>query len=705
MSSVKLESIVPPADNVFRCRICSKTVHSQKALCIFSLLDGTKEKDATKTIAEMIGEFADVTINAEDDRSKFICTFCMKAVEGAAELRQQIRTSEGMLSTILESLQIESLTEQDYRCEYLEEFKDEIETISQPKTTHTEDETSQLDDHTKQLNLQLLSDDDMDSLEDDIPEQGKHPFVMPQPDLIGIRLEFENFEYLEIRGERCCGCEHIAACRDALMEHAKEKHSQKYYADSSYTCPTCYGKFATADALEKHQQYYLYSDVFLCTICQEAFNLQSHLMRHLKENHQVQQQAGSEQKMERTPPKSDELNLPLTTLPDEKFIKETRDYPQYRLYCVSGERCCACGVHLTNLEQHITEYHINMDDMLGTDELRCTICRRTFATRQEQLLHEERRLNLNQIYQCKLCHVLFARKLQLIKHFRTSSKNHCNGLVETIAESITSNAEKGEPTAELVPASRMNYFCCCFSRCKEEYACEKDLLDHVVKVHSGRRKENEHKLGTQQRANMSEHLICPVCRRSFDSVAKVTKHRTYKLTLPKQTCRQCGQIFMKATGLQEHQLREHLSLKLQFGCDVCGKQFVTRSTLNKHRQVHEPFQNYPCSVAGCEVRFRNEQLMQRHYRNVHMELKAYECGYCGKMYRTKESLDIHERSHTGEKPFGCRHAGCSKRYAHGSDRMRHERSAHTGEKPHTCPVCKMGFLRKREMRLHMEKVH
>ena len=65
-------------------------------------------------------------------------------------------------------------------------------------------------------------------------------------------------------------------------------------------------------------------------------------------------------------------------------------------------------------------------------------------------------------------------------------------------------------------------------------------------------------------------------------------------------------------------------------------------------------------------------------------------------------LQVHERAHTGEKPFKCRVEGCDKAFATGYGLKSHTRT-HTGEKPYKCPheECGKAFKTSGDLQKHV----
>ncbi|XP_015272818.1 PREDICTED: uncharacterized protein LOC107115591 [Gekko japonicus] len=117
----------------------------------------------------------------------------------------------------------------------------------------------------------------------------------------------------------------------------------------------------------------------------------------------------------------------------------------------------------------------------------------------------------------------------------------------------------------------------------------------------------------------------------------------------------------------------------KFKCSYCGATSNIRANIVVHERIHTGEKPYSCLTCGKS--FSRKSTLVRHKR-THTGEKPYECSFCGKSFSIRCNLLRHERVHTGEKPYHCTYCGQSF-----SRRLLRHKRTHTGEKPYQCSDC------------------
>ncbi|XP_018575106.1 zinc finger protein 846-like isoform X1 [Anoplophora glabripennis] len=164
------------------------------------------------------------------------------------------------------------------------------------------------------------------------------------------------------------------------------------------------------------------------------------------------------------------------------------------------------------------------------------------------------------------------------------------------------------------------------------------------------------------------------------------KIRSFNLDLKNEEVRDCSATSNRGKSIKEipnmnYYKKEKGDKTVEYVCNLCDKSFKYGNSLRIHLKNHSDEKPYMCSE--CKKSFKIYTSLMHHVRS-HSGEQPYECKECGKKYKQSGTLTAHMRIHTGSKPFLC--SICGRGFRQAPDLTYHMRT-HTKEKPYMCNIC------------------
>lgn len=202
--------------------------------------------------------------------------------------------------------------------------------------------------------------------------------------------------------------------------------------------------------------------------------------------------------------------------------------------------------------------------------------------------------------------------------------------------------------------------------------------------HCFRRCSNEFEFENHVKLHfISEHpnFPCDLCMNRYNSFVNLILHiKTHNHIQTKEwalsynrldksdifRCRHCSKTFILESSRRIHE-RIHITCLI---CETCGKLLPNKSQLSVHQRQHTGERPYECT--NCGSSFKCLSTLRQH-EVVHFE-KKYSCEVCLRKFSRPEKVRIHMRVHTGEKPYNC--LMCEKKYQQKNDLNRHIKKKH-----------------------------
>lgn len=287
---------------------------------------------------------------------------------------------------------------------------------------------------------------------------------------------------------------------------------------------------------------------------------------------------------------------------------------------------------------------------------------------------------------CGNCGRSFAQWDHLVVHKRV----HVAEALEEAAVKALGPRPRGRPavTAPRPGGDAVDrpFQCAC---CGKRFRHKPNLIAHR-RVHTGERPHQ-----------------CPECGKRFTNKPYLTSHRRIHTGEKPYPCTECGRRFRHKPNLLSHsKIHKRSEISAQAAPGTGSPQISTEpmvqpaiGALGSPRTLAEA--SVPLhSCTDCGRSFRLERFLRLHQRQ-HTGERPFTCPECGKNFGKKTHLVAHLRVHSGERPFACEE--CGRRFSQGSHLAAHRRD-HAPERPFVCPDCGKAFRHKPYLAAH-RRIH
>lgn len=216
-----------------------------------------------------------------------------------------------------------------------------------------------------------------------------------------------------------------------------------------------------------------------------------------------------------------------------------------------------------------------------------------------------------------------------------------------------------------------------FSHARTHFRNEHNTIGYLICC--GKKYKQRNRLIDHLNTHFNVQYPCPVCGKTFDAKAYLTRHMAH-----------------------------HESVKL-FECDHCGKRFSKKYLVRNHILGVHRYENvapsYACHIEGCSKLFVNESRLKHHLKYTHSSIDQEICEICSKSFKTKAAIEEHMRIHyrRPEDRFKC--DICGHFIADLKSFKRHLKNHETEGLDNICHICGKKSPNLNALKKHITFVH